>query len=309
MHTITPGTRAVLGALLGGIGLAAGCASKPGAFRTPDEAGAALVAALQPYNADRVVRVLGGGAPEVVESGDPVADQNNFDTFARAYAERHHFESGPDDTTTICVGENDWPLPIPLVRDGSEYRFDLERGKDEVLSRRIGRNELDTIQTCRAIVDAQRDYFDLMQSGSEGGSYAAKFLSTPGMHDGLYWPTSEGEAESPLGALVAEATAQGYTAEGRNEGPKPFHGYYFRMLSAQGANAPGGARSYLVEGRLKDGFAVVAYPVEYGNSGIMTFLVNQNGVVYERDLGEETGKTAAAITVFDPDDDWTIVPP
>ena len=282
-----------------------GCANGPQTFATPEEAATALVNAFQPYDRDRLIAVLGTEGEDVIASGDPVADQEDFDRFVKSYRERHRFELGPDGTTTLVVGADEWPMPIPLVKSDSGYRFDSARGREEILNRRIGRNELDTIETCRAIADAQQEYFG---SAVGGGAYAAKFISDAGKKNGLYWPTEPGQPESPLGPLVAEANTEGYTTPDGKSGPAPFHGYYYRMLTAQGANAPGGARSYMKDGRLADGFAVIAYPVEYDNSGIMTFIVSHNGIVYQRDLGEDTARKAEAITAFDPGPEWAVVP-
>lgn len=288
--------------------LVAGCASKGQTFATPDEAVTALVGALHPYDAEKLHTILGPESDDVIASGDSVTDQRDFDGFIAKYTQRHHFEDGADDSKVLVVGEQDWPMPIPLAHSGSGYWFDTAKGKDEILARRIGRNELDTIQTCRAIVDAQREYFASTASGATG-TYAAKFRSDAGKRNGLYWPTSAGEPDSPLGALAAEASAMGYHGGGdANAGPRPYHGYCYRMLTAQGASAPGGARSYLESDRLTGGFAVLAYPVDYDNSGIMTFIINQNGILYQQDLGEDTEKAAQAITSFEPDESWTVVP-
>jgi len=198
-------------------------------------------------------------------------------------------------------------MPIPLVQNGAGWHFDTERGKDEILSRRIGRNELSTIEVCRAVVDAQLEYAAQDNSGRGAGEFAAKFVSAVGKRDGLFWPAAAGQPESPLGPLVAEAAKEGYSRSGDPSRRQAYHGYYYRMLTAQGAGAPGGAKSYLVDGRLTGGFAVLAEPAAYGVSGVMSFVVARNGVVYQRDLGSDTARAAAAIKAFDPVDGWTIV--
>jgi hypothetical protein len=298
MKTITLRDNALLGVALVGALLPLGCASAPETFRTPEDAAAAFVAALRPYDAEKMDRVVGPGAEEVITSGDPDADEDEISTFVSDYEQCHVFEPGPGGATTLVVGDDGWPLPIPIIKAGNGYRFDLDRGRDDILTRRIGCNELDAIQVCRAIVDAQRDYH--ATNHSSAGVYASKFMSDAGTHDGLYWPTAEGEPESPLGELVAEAADN---TEGRS-----YCGYTYRILEAQGPDAPGGARSYMVDGKLQDGFGVVAYPAEYGRCGIMTFIVNQNGVVYQRDLGEKTPEIAGSMKAFNPDAGWDIVP-
>jgi hypothetical protein len=207
---------------------------------------------------------------------------------------------------TLVVGEDEWPMPIPLVRSGDAWRFDADEGKDEILARRIGRNELSAIETCRAIVDAQREFAAISGRGSEP-VYAQKLASDPGQRNGLYWPTNAGEPPSPLGEEVVAAVAEGYGGRSAT-GPRPFHGYCFRLLKAQGPSAPGGARSYLTGDRMIGGFAIVAWPIEYENSGIMTFMVSNRGVVYQKDLGGRTERIASEMATFDPDASWEIVP-
>src|SRR5262245_32014160 len=281
----------------------AACATSALTFATPEEAVKALVDSAE--NRDRAEELLGPGGFEVLKSGDEVADHDDIEAVRALIRDKVAFENDGDDCRIALLGKDAWPLPLPIVRDGERWRFDVEAGKDEILSRRIGRNELNTIATLRAVVDAQ---FEYAAEGRDGRApaFAGKWVSSDGKHDGLFWPAGEGENESPLGPLVAAAAAQGYDRPDGGD-PEPYHGYCYRLLTAQGANAAGGARSYVVEGLLRDGFAVVAWPATWGNSGIMTFLVNQRGLVYQRDLGEDTVKAAQRITTFDPDASWSPV--
>jgi hypothetical protein len=209
---------------------------------------------------------------------------------------------------TLTVGDEEWPLPIPLVKADGGWQFDTDAGDDEILSRRIGRNELSTIQVCLAIVDAQREYAEMNVDGSGPGQYAQRFLSQPDKHDGLYWPTAEGAEPSPLGELVSAAAEEGYdVSPPPTEAPRPYHGYLYRILKSQGPDARGGAQDYLDSGRMTRGFGVVAFPADYGNSGIKTFLVDQDGIVYQRDLGADTERIASAMTAFNPDSSWDVV--
>jgi hypothetical protein len=279
-------------------------------FASPDAAVNALVGALRPFDEGRLRAVLGPDAGDIISSGDKVADSNQLDTFFIAYDRKHRIDMTDNDTATLLVGEGDWPLPIPIVREGNAWVFDTDSGKDEILARRVGRNELDTIQTMRAIVDAQDDYAetDPMKTGVQ--IYAQKFFSDPGTHDGLYWEAQPGEPQSPLGDLVAEAVSESYTtptAETRAN-PQPFHGYLYRMLTAQGDAAPGGARSYIEGDRMIGGFGVIAWPASYGNSGVMTFIINQNGILYQKDLGDNTAELAKSMTAFNPSEGWEVVP-
>jgi hypothetical protein len=287
-----------------------GCVAGRGrAFDSPQEGANALIGALRPLDTEKLRAILGPDSDEIISSGDEVADQNAAAKFVDLY-ERHHKLIVEDGTATLVVGEDAWPMPIPLVRAGKSWHFDTAAGRDEILARRIGRNELAAIETCRAIVDAQREFAALNSKGPDGEPvYAQKFASDPGQHNGLYWKTKEGEPESPLGPKVAEAVAEGYSGQrAPDAGPRPFHGYCYRMLTAQGPSAAGGALSYLVDGRMTGGFGVVAWPIEYGNSGIMTFIVSNQGVVYQKDLGEGTEQIAGEMSAFDPDASWEIVP-
>jgi hypothetical protein len=284
-----------------------GCTAERGRpFASPQEGVTALVAALQPMNPTELRAILGPDSDEIISSGDEVADQHAVNDFLALYAQRHNILV-EEDMATLVVGHDDWPMPIPLVLEDNSWWFDAEAGKDEILARRIGRNELATIETCRAIVDAQNEYA-AMQGGSGERVYAQKLVSDPGQRNGLYWEAREGEVPSPLGPEVAEAVAEGYGGRPADDGgPRPYHGYCYRLLTGQGKSAPGGERSYLSNGKLT-GFAVVAWPVEHENSGIMTFLVSHRGVVFQKDLGSNTAKRAAEMKSFDPDSDWEVVP-
>jgi hypothetical protein len=278
-------------------------------FASPDEAVQALVGALRPYEPARARAILGPDADAILSSGDKVADAQQIDSFLSAYDAKHRVVMEDDGAATLMAGNDDWPMPVPIVREGNSWRFDSESGKDEILARRVGRNELSTIQTCRAIVDAQDDYAEMDPMRKGGTTYARKFFSDPGLRNGLYWEAQPGEPESPLGELVADAVLESYTAPtAALRTPQPFHGYFYRMLTAQGPSAPGGARSYIEGDRLTGGFAAVAWPAEYGNSGIMTFIMNQNGILYQKDLGPNTTTTAKEMTEFDPGEGWDVVP-
>jgi hypothetical protein len=299
---------------LSAILLAAGCASTKSeeSFPTPQAASDAFVAALRADDLGRVEEILGTEGRELLTSGDEVSDRSDREDFVAAWDEKHDVVVTGGEAT-LLVGTGAWPFPIPLLQSGDTWAFDVDRGKDEVLSRRIGRNELATIEVCRAIVDAQREYAEL-DHGSGKAVFAARFKSSPGKEDGLYWPAKEGQDESPLGPLVASATAEGYEPKKPGEGSddpastrQPYHGYYFRILSAQGDSAPGGAMSYVADGRMTRGFALIATPATYGSSGIMTFLTDASGLVYQRDLGPDTEKLAAKITTFDPTFEWTLL--
>ncbi len=270
------------------------------AFKTADDAASALASAAKSGDRAAILKVLGDDGADIVSSGDPVDDAATRARFVAAYDEKHAIEKQGDSKAIMIVGQDDFPFPIPIVRKGDAWRFDTAAGRLEILYRRIGRNELDTIQACLAYVDAQNDYAD-KDHGSGVGAYAQRIVSQPGKQDGLYWPTKAGEEESPLGALVAEATSQGYRVGGERA---PFHGYYYKVLTKQGPKAPGGDLDYVVSGKMIGGFGLVAYPAEYGNSGVMTFLVNHAGTVFQKDLGENTAQIAERMTSFNPDQTW-----
>jgi len=268
-------------------------------YKTPDEAVAALIGAAKAGDRPALIRVLGPGSDEVVSSGDEVADANGRKRVIEAYDTKHSVVMEGQDKAVLVIGNEDWPFPIPLVRKDGTWRFDTEAGRDEILFRRIGRNELNAIQAILAYVDAQQEYAEKGIGGN--GVYAQRIVSQPGKKDGLYWPTQPGEDESPLGDLAAAASAAGYRASQQRQ---PYHGYYFKILTKQGANAPGGAIDYVVKGKMMGGFALVAYPAEYRNSGVMTFLVNHQGIVYQKDLGPNTAGIASGMTAYNPDSTW-----
>jgi Protein of unknown function (DUF2950) len=268
-------------------------------FASLDEAVNALVAALRAADRKALVEILGPQGNPLVWSGDDVADRAAFLRFTAEYDRAHRLEGGGG-KVVLYVGDDDFPFPIPLVPDGSQWLWDTDAGDDELLNRRIGENELSTIQVCLAYVDAQREYYSRGRGLLE---YAQRLDSTKGKHDGLYWETRPGEPESPLGPLVARARAAGYPLP-PPRGPAPYHGYFYRILLAQGPDAPGGAYDFVVRGHMIGGFALVAYPASYGASGIMTFIVNQDGVVYQKDLGPKTAQAANAIKTYNPDKAW-----
>jgi hypothetical protein len=276
----------------------------PETFASPDQAVNALVAATRNTRLKELRQILGAEGRALIWSGDRVADRLGRDTFIGAYDQSHRLEATGPAGAVLIVGSEQWPFPIPLVRGASGWHFDTAAGVQEILNRRIGRNELSVIDVCRAFVIAQREYAARNPMGTGLGAFTQKFLSAPGTRDGLYWPTQADEPESPLGPLVARARVEGYQ---RQPPPRltPYHGYYYRILTRQGANAPGGARDYIIDGHMRGGFALVAFPAKYGNSGVMTFLVNQTGIVYQKNLGPDTPTVAAQITAFDPDATWT----
>jgi hypothetical protein len=248
--------------------------------------------------------VLGPDGKAIVSSGDPVADANARDSFVSAYDAKHDLELEGDGSQTLIIGNDDWPFPIPLINKGGKWQFDAATGVDEILRRRIGRNELAAIEVSLAYVQAQNEYASLDPAGLGPHVYAQRIVSRPEKKDGLYWPTAEDEPPSPLGELAAKAAAEGYKP---GNTPIPYHGYYYRILTRQGTNAPGGTYDYLAKGKMIGGFALVAYPAQYGNSGIMTFIVNQDGTVFQKDLGPQSDKLARKIEAFDPDSTWTKV--
>ena len=296
-------TVVVMTLVFGGSVLAA---PKQKVFATGERGVNAFVKALRENNKEELLAIFGTDANELVSSGDEVADRQRREMFVKAYDEQNSI-APEGDKLVLIVGKNAWPFPIPLVKQEGQWVFDTAAGKEEILNRRIGRNELDTIQVMLAIIDAEREY--AMKSHDSNGLlvYAQKFKSDPGKKNGLYWETKEGEEPSPLGLFAAKAKEEGYFGEKPSEKPQPYHGYFYRILTAQGTNAPGGAFDYIVNGKMIGGFAVVAYPAEYGNSGVMTFIVNHDGVVYQKDLEEDTEKESQAIKLFDPDKTWAKV--
>jgi hypothetical protein len=283
---------------------AASVANAQQAFKTPDEAASALVDAAKTGDKKAIVSVLGPDGNDIVSSGDEVADAATRQKFVAAYDAKHQIAMEGENKAVMVIGDQDYPFPIPIIRKDGIWRFDTAAGREEILARRIGKNELDAIQSCLAYVDAQNDYAADDRTGAGTGVYAQRIVSSPGKKDGLYWPTSQGEDRSPLGELIAEATAQGYRV---GAGHTPYHGYYFRVLTKQGEAAPGGELEYIVHGKMIGGFALVAYPAEYRNSGIMTFIVNHTGTVYQKDLGPDTAKLAQRMRSFNPDKTWQTV--
>jgi Protein of unknown function (DUF2950) len=294
--------------LMAGMVAVVGCKKAPSyeTFGSPDEAGDALLQAAKSGDQNQVLAVFGPQAKNVIFSGDATQDQAAVDAYIQRYGAMHRWRKMPDGSQLLLVGADNFAFPIPLRKaaDGKWF-FDAGAGEQEILRRRIGRNELAVIDVCYAIADAQAEYQSQPRNGETTPQFAAKFLSDPGKQNGLYWQSADGQAPSPLGPLVALATDEGYKA--KPDAHVPFHGYYFKMLSQQGSNAPGGAKDYLVNGKMVGGFALVAYPSNYGNSGVMTFIINQDGVLLQKDLGKTTDQTASAITAFDPDKSWSVV--
>jgi hypothetical protein len=273
-------------------------------FASPEEAVKALVDASKAGDTKALSALFGPKGKELVFSGDPVADKSGREQFVALYEQKQKLEGVGPDKVILQVGNEDWPFPVPVVKKQGSWRFDSNEGRQELLARRIGRNELSSIQVCLAYVDAQREYA-LKDRDADGVlAYAQKFASSPGKKDGLHWKVKEGEKPSPLGPFAAAAQKEGYSAGKKGAKPAPYHGYYYRILKAQGKDAPGGAYDYVVKGQMIGGFALVAYPAQYGASGIMTFIVNHDGVVYQKDLGKNTEKTAQAMKRFNPDRTW-----
>ena len=295
--TATLARRGLLTAAVLALAMAAAHAQQ--SFKTAEEAADALVSAAKTGDRKAVLTVLGQKGADIVSSGDPVADASARNRVIEAYNAKHPMAMEGTDKAVLIIGHEDWPFPIPLVRKDGTWRFDTAAGREEILYRRIGRNELSAIQACLAYVDAQQEYAERGIAGN--GVYAQRIVSGPGKNDGLYWPAQPSEDDSPLGELAASAAAEGYRV---GQQRAPYHGYYYKVLTRQGPNAAGGALDYIVRGRMIGGFALVAYPAEYRNSGVMTFLVNHRGDVYEKDLGPNTAHIAAGITAFNPDNTW-----
>ncbi len=272
-------------------------------FPSAAEATQALIAALKGADQASLLKVLGSNAMSIVSSGDDAEDKSNRDQFVQKYLQMHRLVMEPDGSTTLYIGAENWPTPIPLVRQGDSWYFDTAAGKQEILYRRIGKNELATIQVCSALVDAEKEYYGQPHDGDSNPQYAQKFLSDPGKHNGLYWETSAGEAASPIGPLLASAAIDDHR-DAADQKPQPFQGYYFRILKAEGTRAHGSERSFIVDGKMTRGFAFLAYPAEYRSSGVMTFIVDQDGIVYEKDLGPKTAQIAKTLTRYDRDGSW-----
>jgi hypothetical protein len=273
-------------------------------FKSPEAAVKALVDATRADDIAALEALFGPGSKNIISSGDEVDDARGRAMFVKSYDDAHRLEKVSDKKRILYVGKDDWPMPVPIVKTGKRWLFNTQEGREEILSRRIGKNEIGAIQTCLAIVDAEKEYATLDRDNNQLLEYAQKFESTKGKTDGLYWETEPGAPLSPMGPLVARAVGEGYK---NPEQLSPYHGYFFRILKAQGENAKGGAYSYMVDDSLIGGFAIVAFPAAYRASGVKTFLVNHEGVVYEKDLGPETSRLAEAMTVFDPDKSWTKV--
>jgi hypothetical protein len=271
-------------------------------FAAPADASKALYDAVKAGDKTAMGTVLGVSSAPILSSGDPVQDQKNGDNFIRRYEQMNRWGKETNGDETLFMGAENWPFPIPLKKNAGQWYFDSKAGVEEVLFRRIGANELAALRVSQALADAQDEYFSGTHDGDTVHQYAQKIISEPGKQNGLYWKTSEGEPQSPIGPMIAEAAGEGYSNKA-----DPFHGYYFRVLTAQGAAAPGGAKSYIVDGKMTKGFAFIAYPAEYRNSGVMTFVVNLNGVIYEKDLGPKTEDLAKAITAINPDNTWRAV--
>jgi hypothetical protein len=267
-------------------------------FSSAEEASNALVTAAQNNDEKAMLEILGPEATQIVSSGDETEDAESRANFAQKYREMHRLVKEPDGTTTLYIGAENWPTPIPLVNKGNLWYFDTEAGKKEILYRRVGRNEMSAIRVCQELVAAEKEYYS-----AQHNEYAQKIFSDEGQHNGLYWKPADGEPQSPIGPLVASAVAEGYTRD-QNAAPTPYRGYYYHILARQGKNAPGGAKSYIVNGKMTEGFAFVAYPAEYRSSGVMTFIVGVDGVVYQKDLGEKTDLLAKAMKEYNPNSSW-----
>lgn len=273
-------------------------------YASPEEAVSAFVAAARSHDLPALRAVFGQDGERLLSSGDPYADEAQQRRFVSSYDEKHALVQRAPDCMELDVGSDEWAFPIPIVQSGGRWRFDTQVGAQEIIDRRIGRNELAAIRVSLTYVDAQRDYFARKKQETGTGSYAERLVSTTRRQDGLYWPAPPDGPESPLGPLVAEAEEEGYPGERVNGKPIPYQGYYFRILKAQGPNAQGGAKDYVQSGRMTGGFALIAWPAGYASSGIMSFEVNQDGAVFQKDLGHDTGQAAATITRFDPDLTW-----
>jgi len=266
-------------------------------FSSPEDASNALVTAAQSNDEKALLDILGPDGKQIVSSGDETQDADSRTNFVQKYQEMHRLVKEPDGTTTLYIGAENWPTPIPLVNKGHSWYFDTEAGKKEILYRRIGQNEISAMRVCQELVAAEKEYH------STHNEYAQEIFSDEGQHNGLYWKAADGEPQSPIGPLVAAAVAGDY-AKSRGVPPTPYRGYYYYIVTRQGKNGPGGAKSYIVNGKMTEGFAVVAYPAKYRSSGVMTFIVNENGVVYQKDLGKETDVLAKAIKEYNPSASW-----
>ncbi len=275
-------------------------------FASPEDAVKALADTVKAGNLEALLAIFGPEGKELIDSSEPAVARENQQVFTVAFREKWHLEDAGPDRKTLVIGNEDWPFPVPIVKAGNAWRFDTAAGKEEVLDRRIGRNELAAIDTVHAYVTAQRRYAQDGHDGKPAGLHAAKFQSDPGKQNGLYWPAARGEKRSPLGDLVGQASSEGRPVGTTTGQPSPFHGYYFKILTAQGPAAPGGAKNYIVKGEMSGGFALVAWPAQYEATGIMTFIVNQDGIVREKDLGPSTDAIARKMTTYNPDSSWRV---
>jgi Protein of unknown function (DUF2950) len=291
---------AVAAVLLAGLFPTRCMAQQPGqkTFPSPEDASKAFVTAAQNNDERAMLDILGPDGKQIVSSGDETEDAQNRANFVEKYQQMHRLVKEPDGTVTLYIGAENWPAPIPLVNRGHQWYFDTEAGKKEILYRRVGRNEMSAIRVCQEMVAAEKEYYS-----TQHNEYAQKIFSDEGQHNGLYWKAADGEPQSPIGPLVAAAVAEGYV-KGQDGAPTPYRGYYYHILTSQGKSAPGGAKSYIVNGKMTGGFAFVAYPAEYRSSGVMTFIVNEDGVVYQKDLGKKTAALAKAMKEYSPNSSW-----
>jgi len=277
-------------------------AAKPETFASPEKAVDALVAASRNNDSTELLRLFGPAGNNLISSGDPVADKDARARFVERFGKSEKILNDTANKATLVIGTEEWPFPIPLVKKGGVWHFDAAAGAQEILNRRVGRNEMSAIAVCRNYVMAQREYAADLEAEKKPSEYAQKIVSSPGRHDGLYWQVQAGETESPIGPQMAHARAEGY--DSGDEPHAPYHGYFYKVLTRQGAAAPGGARDYIVSGHMTAGFALIAFPAKYGDSGVMTFVVNKAGIVFEKDLGPNTPSVATAIAEFNPDATW-----
>jgi hypothetical protein len=300
MRTILNSKVAVIAIMLAGCASTRSMAQQTGqkTFPSAEDASKALVMAIQSNDEKATLEILGPDGKTIASSGDDIEDANSRTNFVQKYQEMHRLAKDPDGSTILYIGARNWPTPIPLVNKAGAWYFDTEAGKKEILYRRIGRNEMSAIRVTQELAAAQKEYF-----AARHNEYAQKIFSAEGQHDGLYWKAADGESPSPIGPLVAAAVAEGYT-KGENVAPTPYRGYYYRILTRQGKNASGGAKSYIANGKMTDGFAFMAYPAEYRSSGVMTFIVGQDGVVYEKDLGKKTEAAAKSMKEYNPSSSW-----
>jgi len=301
------GLAALLAALVAANSAVAADKAKQKTFTSPEDAAKAVIAAAKAGNSKEIAAIFGPGSEKVLQSGDKVSDREARERFAKAAEDANALEKSGDAKAILTVGKDKWPFPVPIVKSESGWRFDLEAGKEEILNRRIGQNELFTMQSVLAYADAQREYYTRNPDKGKLLHYAQKMASSPGKRDGLYFPVKSGEAPSPLGPLFDAAKAQGYAGKGADGKPAAYHGYKYKILTGQGPDAKGGAYNYIAGGKMIGGFGLVAWPANYGNSGVMTFMVNHDGVVYEKDLGPGTEAAAQKITKFNPDKTWKVV--